>query len=454
MTKESTPKTKTKPKAKPEASKPKKPKKPKTPKKPEKRWSLKGASAVLPPKPKPPKGPHARWIVAVDEGPIREEMLGEHQALETETSRLRTQMERFETADLPAYTRWEARVLGPLLTAIRETELEISRKRTILEAIEDEMFFMNVSELAAYRRVMKMVEEGPLTDHADGDPASGPGGPDPGGDGQPEDFGMGAFNFEEGQLPPGFDADDFDKLPRERQAEFRAEYGFMAELYEMATGKIAPTLDELLKLSRQKKRKAAGQGQAEEEDFTPPPPRQGARAEPEPPRDAGRERTSARIKELYRVLVRKLHPDLNPEQTTREAELWHRVQEAYQRKDLETLEAAAAHVELGVPGAARKMSIQLLRRVIQDLRLAMRALKAQLAMAKKHAAWDFATKSSELPKYEKKHRQKLEHHKLSMDNYLASLTARLDTIAARAAKPRKSKAKPKPKPRYTQADLF
>jgi hypothetical protein len=385
----------------------------------------------------------------VDEAPIRDEMLREHQTLEDETGKLRQQMERFETADLPAYTRWEARVLGPLLTALREVEQEINRKRTILEAIEDEMFFMNVSELAAYRRVMKMVEEGPLPDHGEGEPsAAGAGEPEPPGD----PFGMGGFNFEEGQLPPGFDADDFDRLPRERQAAFRAEYGFMAELYEMATGRLAPTLDELLKLSRQQKRK---QGAREDDGagaFPPPPPPRAT--EPEPPRDPEKDRTSARIKELYRVLVRKLHPDLNPDHTPREAELWHRVQEAYQKRDLETMEAVAAQVELGVPGAARKMSIQLLRRVISDLRQAIRALKSQLAMARKHVAWEFSAKSSDLPKYEKKQRQKLEHHKRSAEQFLASLTERLDTLAARAAKPRKSKAKPKPKPRYTQTDLF
>ena len=46
---------------------------------------------------------------------------------------------------------------------------------------------------------------------------------------------------------------------------------------------------------------------------------------------------NAEFKKLYRKLVFKLHPDLNPNQSTDEINLWHRVQLAYQSGDLEEM---------------------------------------------------------------------------------------------------------------------
>ena len=46
---------------------------------------------------------------------------------------------------------------------------------------------------------------------------------------------------------------------------------------------------------------------------------------------------SAEFKKLYRRLVFKLHPDLNPDQSEDEVNLWHRIQLAYQGGDLDEL---------------------------------------------------------------------------------------------------------------------
>src|SRR5215218_2760500 len=89
-----------------------------------------------------------RTIVLVDEEPLRSAALKEHHVLEEKAAELRIRLERFETSDLPAYTRWEAKALGPLLTQVREAEQAISQKRSILEAIEDEQFFTNCSRMA------------------------------------------------------------------------------------------------------------------------------------------------------------------------------------------------------------------------------------------------------------------------------------------------------------------
>lgn len=51
------------------------------------------------------------------------------------------------------------------------------------------------------------------------------------------------------------------------------------------------------------------------------------------------------LKRLYRAMVRKLHPDLHPQHGERELALWHRLQDAYTRCDLEALRVFALLVD-------------------------------------------------------------------------------------------------------------
>ncbi|HEV7405232.1 MAG TPA: J domain-containing protein [Chthoniobacteraceae bacterium] len=382
-----------------------------------------------PPKRRPARGvPMTPWIVLVDETPLRDAVMRDHHKLEEQSAAVRAKIERFETADLPAYTRWESRVLGPLLTAIREAESAIARQRTILEAVEDEQFFRGCSRLAAYRRVMRAMERGPEPEE---EPPPDWGAPPPHGAPPSDEFG----------LPPGFDAADFDLMSPERQRAFREEYAIMAEMYEMMTGMVAPDLDELLRASRKGRRdESRSHGQAHR--GAPPP-------HAAPPRHAEPNRASARIKELYRLLVRKLHPDLNPDQPARDRELWHTVQEAYNRRDVEALEAAAARVEVVLNGQAGKLSISLLRRLVTDLKKALSALKTKFASLRKHPAFDFAARNTaSLAKFEERHRKQLERSLRGLQSYLADLTTELDSLAARAAKPKAGKK------RSAQAEFF
>ena len=367
-------------------------------------------------------------LVLVDEAPLRDTVMREHHHLEEQAAEVRVRIERFESADLPAYTRWEARVLGPLLTAIRDAEADLNKKRAILEAVEDEMFFSGCSKLAAYKRVMRQLNDPDPDDYDDffadkEDPRAGGRTPEPG-----EEFG----------LPEGFSAEDFDAMSPERQRHFRMEYNFMAEMYEAVTGMPAPDLDELLRASRRGAREEARGGHHGEA----PPPRSHARTPHQETREPGRDRALARVKELYRMLVRKLHPDLNPDQSPRDRELWHSVQEAYNRRDVEALEAAAARVEIRLNGQAGHLAVSLLHRLVSDLRKSLSALKTRLAGLRKHPAFDFAGRSPEsLAKFEAKHRKELERNLGGIQSYLAELTAALDDLAERAAKPRKKRVK-------------
>lgn len=73
------------------------------------------------------------------------------------------------------------------------------------------------------------------------------------------------------------------------------------------------------------------------------------------------------MKEKFRTLVRRLHPDLHPGQSDADAALWHRVAAAYENSDWEELTALEIITSDATPFTSRD-SIQSLREHVAKLR--------------------------------------------------------------------------------------
>ncbi len=389
-------------------------------KKPTRYWGL--------PPEKAPRRTRIRALVLIDDEPIRREALADYLALEREAATLRVQIERFETVDIPAYERWDATTFGPLLTELREISATLTEKQRLLYAIEDEMLWSNCSRIAAYRRVMKLINE-PQTEAGEERDFSRE--RDAAGDPEDPDFsGEAGGMFGGSDLPPGVSAAEFDRMSAAEKRQFHAFFETMAELYEAMTGQPAPSLEEALAGDRARRTGGGNQRHA--------PPRSAASTQPTANRGADR------IKELYRKVVRQLHPDANGEFAPRERELWHEVQAAYQARDLERLEAVAARVEIGGDAAASaRTSVGVLLRITRELRAALQSVQRQLGMARKQPAWRFREKKGGLGPLETRRRRQLERALNESRHELSRATAILDDLARRAEKPRgKRRAKP------------
>ena len=83
------------------------------------------------------------------------------------------------------------------------------------------------------------------------------------------------------------------------------------------------------------------------------------------------------LREKFRILARRLHPDLNPGQSAAEIALWHRVVSAYERSDLEEL-AAIEIITSGNPPAPANDSLESLRSEVASLRTRMDHLLLRL----------------------------------------------------------------------------
>jgi hypothetical protein len=102
---------------------------------------------------------------------------------------------------------------------------------------------------------------------------------------------------------------------------------------------------------------------------------------------------AARIKELYRALVRRLHPDQGGDITPERIRLWHEVQTAYRCGDLARLEFLHARSgqaeELGSPSTP----VSRFKALTDLFRKSLNLLKRDLRQAKADPAWAFSTLS-------------------------------------------------------------
>ncbi|MCX6362181.1 MAG: J domain-containing protein [Armatimonadetes bacterium] len=98
------------------------------------------------------------------------------------------------------------------------------------------------------------------------------------------------------------------------------------------------------------------------------------------------------LRSLFRTLALKLHPDVNPGQTTRAAQVWLAIQDAYRRGDLGRMKALALLAEgHGLPPPALD-SLEALRARRRELQAQVGGVVARLAEIK--AMWPFTMMES------------------------------------------------------------
>ena len=90
---------------------------------------------------------------------------------------------------------------------------------------------------------------------------------------------------------------------------------------------------------------------------------------------------SADLLRLYRLLAKRLHPDLNPNQESAAKQLWIRVGEAYRQGDLDGLRASALMLE-GISEPTLPSALERLRELREELKFRISVTLAELASLK------------------------------------------------------------------------
>lgn len=282
-------------------------------------------------------------MVLIDQIPLRRE--AEKKALKglRETVKLRDTLAEYERQILPEYVRWENEAVGTLLAEERGLEAKLQELTRILEAVDYETLFYDTSPQAAYREIMKEIRRAEASQRR-----------------------------AEGTRD--------EEKPRDAEKEWDEEDGYseneraFRNFLRMAAG-----VDPDFLTKREYKKRFA--------EFLER--MQGGWASVRP--KTGEEDIASRVKELYRVLVRRLHPDSGPSvrRDPLMAQLWHDLQDAYAKRDAERMELLLAMTDLHEGQGGMRSTLFHMRRAATEFMRSARELKGRLREIRKSEAWVF-----------------------------------------------------------------
>jgi len=302
-------------------------------------------------------GPGSLKMVLIDQEPLRKKAAQDCSREVTRLEKLRADWKRFEQEDRPLFERWMAQKFGALVSELREGESSLREKeRLVAEVNVIVMFGEARSQRAAYKMVLERraapPPEAPPRDSDDEDL-----------DDEDADFG-GAAGFHGGTGDPEADRWLFDEF-------LEINFGVYAE--DLTKAEYAELLARFKKevlgeIPNPKKHAAPGQAKA------PAPVKPGAE----------------RLKELYRQLVRRLHPDTRKDSSPSVTALWHEVQDAYATGNVERLEMLFALSEMTGQTFNPSTTLFQMRSALRELKRSIQAVLRSLSGAKKDPAWGFA----------------------------------------------------------------
>ena len=296
-----------------------------------------------------------RYLVVVDQEPLRDSVAAECREAMSRLEAVRAGWHHFERKDKPAFARWRAREFGALLSAARDLETQIADAQTLIHEVEMEMRRAFQDAATAYERVMSRR----------GNPA--------------------AAAREEAQRAR-------DAGTGRKVSDFEKEALFQ-DWVKSALGTNPDKMDD-------EAYTASFEAFKQHMFRTPPPEPRAERTRPAPPRSSQRFEEvveesdaeppiDARVRELYRRLVRRLHPDGRADGSTAVSPLWHEVQDAYAASDVARMEILLALSDIEANRTAEQTLSQM-HAVLAELERALWALDKSLREAESEDAWDFA----------------------------------------------------------------
>lgn len=264
-------------------------------------------------------------LITIDQTVIRKAALGECHKTLKKIDKAKQEIEQFEKVDKPAYENWIQQNFGELIQKIRSYAIEIQEKRSLIDEVQEEAFIQKITFIEAYK-IIKYKRE------------------------HPEEFQKSDTPNEEETFEEDTSYDEDDV--------FRDD---LNDFFNKFNGKFNMNEEEFENFKKNFQNKKGDKNK--DLDF--------------------------RLKERYRLIVQKLHPDKNKKSSQMEKELWYEAQEAYKQKDLEKLDFIIALYNIRFGSIGIDSSIFDLRFANSKLEKSLKQFSQIIRRAKHEPSWLF-----------------------------------------------------------------
>ncbi len=301
------------------------------------------------------KGKTGTALIRLNTKSIRNKALKDYQKTERALEQLKHQLKRYHEEDRPGFRSWVHQHFGHLLTRQRELAQALDNKKNILFDIDTLSFRYHLSKAMAYKKLLwrqahpaEAEEEDRLWEEAMERKRQ-----------KKQNHAKADLFPDDDEMDSPFSNDDFANIPDEEWNDF-------SDYFESQTGIRPP------------KRNVHN------------------------PNEEGKT-----AKELYRHIVRLLHPDHHGQMTEAVKSLWHEAQAAYRHKDTHALYNILARCEGGESGLGAHSAVSLIQNLTRQLKHTLRTTKQEIREVKNDPAWDYKTRIQD-PRFTHNMRRQLE----------------------------------------------
>lgn len=297
-------------------------------------------------------------LCVVDQEPFLKAAVSKCRRLSKELDTKREKLRQFEESDQAAFKTWIHHTFGSLLTRTRELQKEHADYDFILAQLEACSMFAPDKFDEVRRELMERKANDTLRGFVPPKPEVEVDEPD-----EDDPFAGG----------PPLDEEEFSEKG-DREGDFFRE---MREAFHKDFGHQFSSGDEELEAFKEQLRGMFGgfgfdMGEEAVQRFE------------------ARHKTSV-LKALYRVIVKRLHPDRSTMDPARRDKHWHDLQAAYERGDLEGIRRIEAMCDMEESGLSADLGLARLRELAAYHLEHLKPLRAALSDAKRDPSFGFAT---------------------------------------------------------------